>query len=61
MAAYRGALVRTSTADAPWFVVPADRKWVRNLVVAKILRDVLETLDPQYPQAEDDVEGLVVD
>ena len=61
MAAYREALVRTSTADAPWFVVPADRKWVRNLVVAKILRDVLETLDPQYPQAEDDVEGLVVD
>lgn len=60
MEAFHDALVKTSTPSAPWYVVPADRKWVRNLVVARILRDVLERLDPQYPAATDDIEGIVV-
>lgn len=58
--AYHAALVETSTADAPWYVVPADRKWVRNRVVARILRHHLELLDPQYPPAEEDIEGTIV-
>ncbi len=58
--AYTDALAKTSTATAPWYVVPADRKWVRNLVVAQILRDVLERIDPQFPEPEDDIAGLVV-
>jgi polyphosphate kinase 2 (PPK2 family) len=61
MAAYRDALARTSTAGAPWYVVPGDRKWVRNLTVARILRHTLERLDPHYPDAEEGVEGLVVE
>ena len=60
MAAYREALLRTSTEEAPWYVVPGDRKWVRNLTVARILRHTLERLDPQYPPAEPGIEGLVV-
>ncbi|MGI9029805.1 MAG: PPK2 family polyphosphate kinase [Ilumatobacteraceae bacterium] len=60
MAAYRDALERTSTSDAPWYVVPGDRKWVRNLAVAKILEHHLTALDPQYPEPEDDLTGLVV-
>jgi PPK2 family polyphosphate:nucleotide phosphotransferase len=60
MKAYTDALAKTSTDPAPWYVVPADRKWVRNLVVARILRDALERIAPQYPEPEDDVEGLVV-
>jgi PPK2 family polyphosphate:nucleotide phosphotransferase len=60
MRAYRDALARTSTADAPWYVVPGDRKWVRNLIVARILRHTLERLDPQYPKPEPGIEGLVV-
>jgi PPK2 family polyphosphate:nucleotide phosphotransferase len=59
-AAFQEALRETSTATAPWYVVPADRKWVRNLVVAKILRDHLRRIDPQFPPAEEGVEGLVV-
>ena len=51
---------RTSTDGAPWFVVPGDRKWVRNLAVARILRDALEAIDPQYPEPEEGIEGLVV-
>ncbi len=60
MAAYRDALEETSVDTAPWFVVPGDRKWVRNLAVAHILVDVLRRLDPQYPEAEADLDGLVV-
>ena len=60
MAAYRDALARDVDADAPWYVVPGDRKWVRNLAVAWILRDALERLDPRYPEPEPGIEGLVV-
>ncbi|MEZ5216593.1 MAG: polyphosphate kinase 2 family protein [Ilumatobacteraceae bacterium] len=59
-AAYRDALERTSTDDCPWYVVPADRKWVRNLAVARILVDALEAIDPQLPEPEAGLEGLVV-
>jgi PPK2 family polyphosphate:nucleotide phosphotransferase len=60
MRAYRDALARTSTPEAPWYVVPGDRKWVRNLTVARILRHTLERLDPHYPEPEEGIEGLVV-
>jgi PPK2 family polyphosphate:nucleotide phosphotransferase len=49
MAAYEEALARTGTADAPWFVVPADHKWCRNWVVGEILLHTLSTMDPAYP------------
>ncbi len=61
MAAFDEALERTSTKDAPWYVVPADRNWVRNLAVAKILLGVLEEMNPQLPPPEEGIEGLVVE
>lgn len=61
MAAYEEALSQTATPAAPWYVVPADHKWVRNLGVALILRDALRGLDPHYPPAVEKVEGLVVE
>jgi len=61
MRAYRDALARTSTARAPWYVVPGDRKWVRNLTVARILRHTLERLDPHYPEPEEGIEGTIVE
>ena len=60
MQAYTDALAKTSTATAPWYVVPADRKWVRNLAVAQILRAVLERIDPQFPTPDEHIGGLVV-
>lgn len=54
--AYEIALERTSTAVAPWHVVPADRKWYRNLAIATLLDDALRHLDPQWPAADFDVE-----
>lgn len=49
MEAYGEAIARTSTDVAPWHVVPADRKWYRDLAVANLLVEVLEEMDPQYP------------
>ena len=50
MAAYEMALSRCSTAHAPWHVIPADRNWVRNAAVARIVRQTLEEMNPLYPE-----------
>ena len=47
--AYEEVLARTSTATAPWYVVPADEKWLRDLLVAEVVAETLERLDPKYP------------
>lgn len=59
-AAYQDMMERTSTEWAPWYVVPADRNWFRNLVVAQILVDTLEALDLRYPPPEPGLDGLKV-
>ncbi len=60
IAAYEDALAATSTSWAPWFVVPADRNWVRNLAVAKLLLHALEGLDPQLPAPEPGIAQITV-
>ena len=52
MQAYQDALRKTSTEWAPWYVVPADRKWFRNHVVAATIIETLEKLDCKYPQPD---------
>jgi PPK2 family polyphosphate:nucleotide phosphotransferase len=47
--AYQEALAATSTAHAPWFVIPADRRWFTRAAVSRILVQTLEAIDPQYP------------
>ncbi|HVG10654.1 MAG TPA: polyphosphate kinase 2 family protein [Thermoanaerobaculia bacterium] len=59
--AYEEALSRTSKDDAPWYVVPANKKWYRNLVVATILVETLEKLDMRYPDPEEDLDGIEID
>ena len=46
--AYEAALT-TSTAAAPWYVIPADRKWYRNLLITRIILHTLKAMSPQYP------------
>jgi PPK2 family polyphosphate:nucleotide phosphotransferase len=58
MAAYEDALSRCSTKAAPWYVIPANKKWFRNLAVAEIIADTLEDLDPKYPPGEPGIEKL---
>jgi len=61
MAAYEEVLTRTSTRLAPWYVVPSDRKWYRNLVVATVVRNSLRSLRLQYPEPSEDLSGIVVE
>ena len=60
MAAYEDAIGNCSTAYAPWYVVPANKKWYRNLVIARTIADTLEAMAPQYPPAEAGLESVVV-
>lgn len=55
MEAYSAALELCNTDAAPWHVIPADRKWYRNLAVGSLLHDALTGLDPQWPAADFDV------
>jgi len=55
MHAYQTAIERTSTDEAPWFVVPADRKWYARLAVQSLLIETLEAIDPHWPAATFDV------
>lgn len=55
MAAYADVLTRCSTEVAPWYVIPADRKWYRNWAVTTLLLEHLRQLDPQWPPADFDV------
>jgi PPK2 family polyphosphate:nucleotide phosphotransferase len=58
--AYEDALAKCSSQHAPWHIIPSDQKWCRNLVVSELLRKTLEEMDPQFPQAESDYDGVVV-
>lgn len=53
MNAYADAIRLTHAPHAPWFVIPANRKWFRDYAVMRILVDTLRDLDPRYPPAED--------
>ena len=55
-AAFEEALTNCSTEHAPWYVVPANKKWYRNLVVARTIADTLAALDPHFPPAEKGLE-----
>jgi PPK2 family polyphosphate:nucleotide phosphotransferase len=57
MQAYAAALEKCSTDAAPWFVVPADRKWYARLAVTNLLLEALEAMDPKWPAADFDVEA----
>lgn len=59
--AYEDVLNKTSTKWAPWYIVPANRKWYRNLVVASIMVDALKRLDMSYPQPEDDLSQVDIE
>ena len=59
--AYEDVLSKTSTKWAPWYIVPANRKWYRYLVVASIMVDALKRLDMSYPKPEDDLSQVNIE
>ncbi|MGY8643610.1 MAG: polyphosphate kinase 2 family protein [Verrucomicrobiales bacterium] len=61
MNAYNDVISRTSTDFAPWYVIPADRKWYRNLAVAQIVIGTLRELNMQYPPVDFDPKSITID
>lgn len=58
--AFEDAIAKTSTADAPWYVIPADRKWFRNIAISEILVQTLEGLAMEFPEPEPGLTEIVV-
>jgi PPK2 family polyphosphate:nucleotide phosphotransferase len=61
MRVYEDALTECNSKAAPWYVVPADKKWFRNLAVAQILVETLEALDMRFPKPTVDLEHITLD
>lgn len=57
---FEQAISRTSTRHAPWFVIPADAKWFRNLAVSQIIVRTLERMDPKIPPPRCDLSSIVI-
>jgi polyphosphate kinase 2 (PPK2 family) len=58
--AFEDAINNCSTAYAPWYVVPANKKWYRDLVIARAIADTLEAMNPQYPAVEQGLENITI-
>jgi PPK2 family polyphosphate:nucleotide phosphotransferase len=59
--AFTETVERTATEHAPWYVIPADKKWYRNWAVASIMVATLEAMDLTWPEADADLSGIIVD
>ena len=59
--AFEDAIAATSTDEAPWYVVPANSKWYRDAVVARVIVERMRELDPQYPPPVEDIERYTVE
>jgi polyphosphate kinase 2 (PPK2 family) len=59
--AYEDVLSKTSTDYAPWYIVPANHKWFRDLVICSVLVDTLEGLKMKYPESEENLDGVVIE
>ena len=59
--AYNDVLNKTSTEWAPWYIIPANRKWYRNFVIARILIKTLKKLNITYPEAKENLDGIVIE
>jgi PPK2 family polyphosphate:nucleotide phosphotransferase len=58
ISAFEDALEKTSTRHAPWFVIPSDHKWFRNLAISKIVADTLEDMDLKLPPTQVNIEEI---
>jgi len=59
--AYEEAISKTSTEWAPWYIIPANRKWYRNLIIARIIIDTLKNLDMKFPQSQDNIDQIIIE
>lgn len=59
--AYEDVLERTSSKEAPWYIVPSNRNWYRNLVIASVIVEALERLDMHYPEPTEDLSAVIIE
>ena len=60
LAAYEDVLNKTSTSYAPWYIIPSNKKWYRNFVIASTIVDVLNTLDIKYPKPKEKLDAITL-
>ncbi len=60
MAAYEEMLNQCTTPWAPWYIIPANQKWYRNLAVTRVIVNTLQEMNPQYPTTEEDLSNVVI-
>jgi PPK2 family polyphosphate:nucleotide phosphotransferase len=60
MTSFEEMLHECSTPWAPWYVIPADQKWYRNLTITNTIVHAIKSLDPKYPEPEGDLSGIVI-
>lgn len=58
--AYEAVLSQTSTDYAPWYIVPANKKWYRNIMISRVLIDTLESLEMKFPPVEEGIENIEI-
>jgi len=58
--AYEDAIAATTTSDAPWYVVPADKKWLRDVAIAEIVVQTLQDMDPKLPPDDPQLASIVI-
>jgi polyphosphate kinase 2 (PPK2 family) len=61
MTAFETAFERCSTKDAPWYIVPANKKWARNVAISDVILKTLKKLDLQYPAPADNLDNIVIE
>ena len=59
MDAFQKAIQETSTVYAPWYVIPSNRNWYRDLVILSVITDALKKLKMKYPDPVDDIEQYI--
>ena len=60
MEAYQDAFSRCTTEHAPWYIIPSDQNWYRNLAVMKVIVDALRGMNPQFPEVDEDWEHMQI-
>lgn len=59
--AYEEAISQTSTDWAPWYIIPSNRKWYRNLIIARIIIETLKNLDMKFPQPQINLDQIIIE
>ena len=61
MTAFEEVFLRCSPQTAPWYIIPADQKWYRNLAISRVIVSAIREMNPQYPPAEEGLDGITIE